>query len=222
MKRLSRDQVREIDRRCAKEFGIPTLLLMENAGRSCVEALLTLGCCGPVVICCGKGNNGGDGFVIARLLDAAGVAIRILLFANPTELSGDARTNYEIASKSSLPIVALGKEAVADQIKEQLESSEWIVDALLGTGATGNPKAPLSIAIECMNASCAKKFAVDVPSGLDSDTGEPGEPTIRAAVTMTFVAEKSGFDNPKAKPYLGKIKVGSIGAPRVLLDEYLR
>lgn len=222
MQSLRRDQVREIDRRCTEQFGLPSLVLMENAGRSCVEVLVQHGCRGPVVICCGRGNNGGDGFVIARLLDARGIRVKILLFASPVELRGDAAVNYQIALLSRLPIVAFGKDAQADAIAKELQATEWIVDALLGTGATGNPKPPIATAIHCLNAATAKCFAVDLPSGLDSDTGEPGDPTVRADVTVSFVAPKAGFANPLARPFLGVVEVGSIGAPRVLLEEYLR
>jgi NAD(P)H-hydrate epimerase len=225
LKSLTRTQVREIDRRCAEEFGISGLLLMENAGRSCVEAILNRGSAGAsparVVICCGKGNNGGDGFVIARLLDALGVPIKIVLFANPAELRGDAAVNCQIALKSRLPMAVVGPNVSAVEIDKQLVDADWIIDALLGTGATGDPKPPLSLAIERINAAPAKRFSVDLPSGLDCDTGEPGNPTVRADVTCTFVASKNGFSNPRAQEFLGVVEIGTIGAPRVLLEEYL-
>src|SRR4051812_28809680 len=101
---LSRDEVRDIDRRAIEEFGVPGVVLMENAGRGAVEVLRLLGIAGRVVICCGKGNNGGDGFVIARHLDNAGVPVSVWLFARPEELSGDAAITYHIISQSLLPI----------------------------------------------------------------------------------------------------------------------
>src|SRR5439155_1097463 len=102
---LTRNEVREIDRRAIEEFGVPGVVLMENAGRGAAEVLLSLGVSGPVVICCGKGNNGGDGFVIARHLDNCGVGVRVLLFARPDELTGDAAVNFRIIERSGLPIV---------------------------------------------------------------------------------------------------------------------
>lgn len=217
---LTREQVREIDRRAADEFGLPGIVLMENAGRGCVLSLLRHGCRGPVVICCGKGNNGGDGFVIARHLDVAGIAVRILLCADPRTLQGDAATNFAIIEKSRLPIVLLHSDTSAAEIDAHLAGADWIVDALLGTGANGDPQPPISTAIERINASPAKKLAVDLPSGLACDTGEPAQPTIRADVTCTFVARKVGFANPSAAAHLGIVEVVEIGVPRLLLQEY--
>src|SRR5271155_5836037 len=99
---LTRAQVRDIDRRAIEEFGVPGVVLMENAGRGAAEILLSLGAGGPVAICCGKGNNGGDGFVIARHLDNHGLAVRVLLFARPDELTGDAEINFDIVRRSDL------------------------------------------------------------------------------------------------------------------------
>src|SRR5713101_9925134 len=101
---LSRDQVRALDRRAMQIYGVPGPVLMENAGRGTAELLHTLGINGKVVICCGKGNNGGDGFVIARHLDNRRVPVRVLLFARPEELTGDAAINYQIIAEAGLPI----------------------------------------------------------------------------------------------------------------------
>src|SRR5947208_9214830 len=103
---LTRDEARELDRRAIEEFGVPAIVLMENAGRSMAELLRALGIQGRVAICCGKGNNGGDGLVIARHLDNAGVDVRVLLFAEPTELTGDAATNYRIVERSGISLEA--------------------------------------------------------------------------------------------------------------------
>src|SRR5262249_52901637 len=100
---LTNQQARELDRRAIEEFGIPAIVLMENAGRGMAQLLLELGAKGPVVICCGKGNNGGDGMVIARWLDARGVAVRVLLFCASDELTGDAATNCRIVQKCGIP-----------------------------------------------------------------------------------------------------------------------
>jgi NAD(P)H-hydrate epimerase len=217
---LTRDQVRELDRRAVEEYGLAGIVLMENAGRGCVLSLLAHGCRGPVVIGCGKGNNGGDGFVIARHLDARGIAVKVLLLADPDSLRGDAATNYSIARQCGLPIQVLGANVAADEIDAHLQGAEWIVDALLGTGAQGNPHPPISTVIERCNAANARKLAVDLPSGLHCDTGEPATPTIRAEVTCTFVAPKRGFSNPAAAPFLGTVEVIDIGVPRQLRDEY--
>src|SRR5947208_13661400 len=101
---LSRDEVRAVDRRAIEDFGIPGMVLMENAGRGAAELLLALGIHGRVVVCCGKGNNGGDGFVIARHLDRAGVPVRVLLFCRPEELTGDAALTYRIIARAGPPL----------------------------------------------------------------------------------------------------------------------
>src|SRR5947208_17198155 len=101
---ITRNQVRELDRRAIEEFGVPGVVLMENAGGGAAEVLLRLGVTGPIVVCCGKGNNGGDGFVIARHLDNRGVAVSVLLFCRPEDLTGDASVNFDIVRRAGLPL----------------------------------------------------------------------------------------------------------------------
>ena len=216
---LSRAEVREVDRRAIEQYGLPGLVLMENAGRGCVDTLCELGCRGPVAIVCGKGNNAGDGFVIARHLDLRGVVVRIVLLGSPEDLRGDAAANYAIVARCGLPVADLSRRFEAPAFEQQLVGAEWIVDALLGTGATGPPREPMATAIRQMNAANAARLAVDLPSGLDCDTGDPADPTFRADHTCTFVAPKVGFSNPNAATYLGQVHVIDIGAPRKLLDE---
>src|SRR5262245_62514031 len=110
---LSRAEVREVDRRAIEEYDMTGLVLMENAGRGCVDVLMQLGCRGPVAIVCGKGNNAGDGFVIARHLDLHGVGVKILLLGSPSELRGDAAANHEVIRRSGLNIVDLSGHADA-------------------------------------------------------------------------------------------------------------
>jgi NAD(P)H-hydrate epimerase len=215
---LSRDQVRALDRRAIDEYGLPGLVLMENAGRGCVDVLCRLGCRGPVAIVCGKGNNAGDGFVIARHLDLRGIAVKCLVLGPPGELRGDAAANCAIAAKAGIPLVDLSGPWNGDRLGAELAGAEWIVDALLGTGASGAPRPPWDDAIRRMNARAARKLAVDLPSGLDCDTGLPAEPTFRAEHTCTFVARKIGFANPAAAEFLGEVHVLDIGAPRRLVE----
>ena len=210
MRALNRAQVREVDRRAIEHYGMSGLVLMENAGRGCVDILMSLGCHGPVVIVCGKGNNAGDGFVMARHLDLRGVPVKVLL-APPVSLRGDAAANLEIISKSGLSIVDLSPDCPPRRLDSEFAGAEWIVDALLGTGSTGAPRPPLDLAIRRMNASPARHLAIDLPSGLDCDTGIPAKPTFRADHTCTFVAEKVGFSNPLAAPFLGQVHVLDIG-----------
>jgi NAD(P)H-hydrate epimerase len=217
---LSREQVRELDRRAIEEFGVPGVVLMENAGRGAAEVLVRLGCQGPVVICCGKGNNGGDGFVIARHLDNRNIQVRVLLFAQTEDLTGDAAVNYQIIARSGLPIEVYAGESWDEKtLQADMANAEWIVDALFGTGLTGPVRKPLDRVIAAINASRARILAVDIPSGLDCDTGQPLGPTVRAEHTVTFVAEKKGFASPQSKEWVGQVHVVDIGAPRRLLQE---
>ena len=215
---LSCQQIRSIDRRAIEEYGMSGLVLMENAGRGCVDVLEQLRVEGPVVVCCGKGNNAGDGFVIARHLDLRGFAVKVCLWCQPSELSPDARVNFEILAKSGVPICRL--EGGGDELNAELRGADWIVDALLGTGAKGEPRPPLDQIIETINAQTGRKLAVDLPSGLDGDSGAAAAATIRAEHTCTFVAAKTGFTSPTAAPYLGQLHVLDIGAPRKLIKEY--
>ena len=215
---LTRSQVRDLDRRAVQDFGVPALVLMENAGRGAAELLLSVGIHGPVAICCGKGNNGGDGFVIARHLDNRGIPVRVLLFARPEDLTGDAAINYRIIARSGLAITVHADHSVNDNaLQADLSKAEWIVDALFGTGLTGPLREPFDRVVAAINASGAHILAVDIPSGLDCDTGQPLGPTVRAEHTVTFVAEKKGFENPQAKTWTGQVHVVDIGAPRCLL-----
>ncbi len=208
---LNRIQIREVDRRAIEDYGISGLVLMENAGRGVADKLCEFGVSGQVVICCGKGNNGGDGFVIARHLDLRGVAVHVLVFANPAELTGDAAANYRILEKCGVSIDVLAGDIDVAAIDRQLAAAEWIVDALLGTGATGEPRPPYDLAIARINASGRPVVAVDLPSGLDCDTGIPAKHTIHAQHTCTFVAAKPGFFAAGADRFTGQLHLLDIG-----------
>jgi NAD(P)H-hydrate epimerase len=210
---ITRDQSRRIDRRAIEEYGLPGLVLMENAGRGVADLLQKLGISGPVVICCGKGNNAGDGFVIARHLDLRGYAVRVFVWADANELTGDAGVNFRVIQKMDIPLTLFGKDHKPAELDAALLGASWIVDALLGTGAHGDPRPPLDGVIDQLNASPVPKLAVDLPSGLDCDTGRAAAHTIRAAHTCTFIAPKIGFQAPGADLYTGQIHVLDIGAP---------
>lgn len=215
---LTREQSRAIDRRAIEEFGIPGIVLMENAGRGTVDVLERLGIGGPVVILSGKGNNAGDGFVIARHLAIRGHECRVLLLCSPTEFTGDAATNFAILQKTNANInISTLQRAGLSLSKPPTEctGAAWLIDALLGTGAHGEPRPPFDAAIDWVNARPAttRALAVDVPSGLDCDTGQPAAHTVRADHTCTFAAMKIGFTQHAAKPYVGSVHVCDIGIP---------
>ncbi|MBS0266332.1 MAG: NAD(P)H-hydrate epimerase [Planctomycetes bacterium] len=213
---LTRSQVRAVDAIAIEHFGMPGVVLMENAGRGAAELLCRLGVNGRVVICAGKGNNGGDGYVIARHLELHDIATTTLLFCDPGELTGDAAINYHIIATAGLHRIALGPAPDPAELERQLAGADWIVDALLGTGTSGTLREPYLTAIAAINRAQKKVLAVDLPSGLDCDTGAPLEECVRARVTATFVARKIGFDAPGALQYTGQVQVIDIGAPRQL------
>ena len=216
---LNRQQARELDRRASEEFGVPSIVLMENAGRGTAEALCDLGITGRVVICCGKGNNGGDGFVIARHLDLAGVDVQVVCWHRCEEFPPDAAANYRMVEAAKIPLAQLDDGPHLRKLDSLLAGAEWIVDALLGTGAQGEPRPPYDQIIDRVNSVEAWRLAVDVPSGLDCDTGAVADRTIRADHTCTFVAPKPGLLVDAADRYVGRLHVVQIGAPRCLIEE---
>ena len=229
---LTREQSRAVDRIAIDHLGISSLVLMENAGRGCVDVLERLGIDGPVAILCGKGNNAGDGFVIARHLAIRNHDCRVILLCNPSELTGDAATNFAILQHCNVEIIdSSGKRAgpspapvtstLPDALSDHCSSATWLIDALLGTGANGEPRPPFDTAIDWINAQPAKKLAVDIPSGLDCDTGQPAKHTIRADHTCTFATMKLGFTKPAAKPFTGQVHICNIGLPPQLIASAL-
>jgi NAD(P)H-hydrate epimerase len=227
---LSREQVRRVDRMAIEELGIPGVVLMENAGRAVAEETLKLVTHNPqrepyavtAAILCGGGNNGGDGYVIARHLHNAGVHVLVCNAAEPPRSGGDAAVHRAIVEKMGLPCRDILDEAQLTAVVADLEKANVLVDALLGTGFAGAVRPHLAAIIRRCNALALenrKVVAVDVPSGMNCDTGAAANPTIRADLTVTFVALKKGFMNLDAKPYLGRIVVASIGTPPELVDK---
>jgi NAD(P)H-hydrate epimerase len=207
--RLTRAQVREIDRRSIEEFHIPGIVLMENAARGAAEvAMKMLGTADTgVAIVCGSGNNGGDGFAVARHLHNAGVTVTIIEAAH--DLKGDALIMSRIAEAMNIERIR----------RPDHRKYDLIVDAIFGTGLTRSPTGELATLIDWINRSMLSILAIDLPSGLDCDTGEPLDPCVRATQTVTFVAEKVGFANPASRQFTGKVTVADIGCPRELIEQ---
>jgi NAD(P)H-hydrate epimerase len=216
---------------------------MENAGRGVAELVMRLNSARQMVtIVCGPGNNGGDGFVIARHLDNMNILASVWCVAplappakepdpmwRDVRVSPDSRVNLEILLRSRFSVEFIEDnglplpEARREQLSKHLQSREgWIVDAIFGTGLNRAPTSPFRDIIELLNHAGRPILAVDLPSGLDCDSGESLGTTIHASHTGTFVALKKGFLNESAKPFLGEVHVLSIGAPRTLIEEFLR
>ena len=229
---LSRDAARELDRIALIEYGIPGIVLMENAARAvAVTALgLTGGQCGKVLIACGPGNNGGDGFAAARHLHNAGARVAIACCAEPSRIRGDALTNLAIVERMALPMRTATGASMAAAFDECVrmcgaQGPDLILDALFGTGlarAIDDDFGTLVARIADLRARGAKVLAVDIPSGLDADTGQPLGPTVRADVTVTFGAWKTGFMARGAPAFTGRIEVGDLGVPRELTARLAR
>lgn len=216
---LTRQQCRRVDQLAIERYGIPSIVLMENAGRGVVDGLVRLGLSGPLMICCGRGNNAGDGFVIARHAEIRGIPAFTLLYGDPNQLTGDAAVNYGILEAMGAPLIVCGNRFDPVVFNRYATDAGVIVDALLGTGAAGAPRPPFDELINHINACPATIVAVDLPSGLDCDTGVAAAPTVRARFTFTFVAPKPGFFTPGAQQYTGLVQVCDIGVPPRLIAE---
>jgi NAD(P)H-hydrate epimerase len=212
MKSLTVAQMREADRRCIEDLGMPGVVLMNNAGVAVFAEIAS----GPVGVVCGKGNNGGDGFVVARLAMLAGFETQVVLVARPEEISGDARVFMNVYRNLGGVLKSAPDEAAAAAAVRGLAECAVLVDALLGTGTRGEVRGPVRTAIEAWPP--VYTVAVDVPSGMNADTGEACGLCIRADVTVTFAFAKRGFTVPAAQPFLGRLVVADIGIPPSCAD----
>lgn len=203
------EEMRALDAWAISERGVPSLDLMESAGMGVAAVVEDLDPTGPVRIVCGKGNNGGDGLVAARKLVERGTPAEALLLTPPAELSDDARANYE----RLLGVGSGVRELTATELPAAIEGSGVVVDALLGTGFAGAPRAPLDDAIAAINGATCPVVAIDVPSGADASTGEVAGACVRAQTTATFHAAKLGLWILPAKEYAGRIRMIDIGIP---------
>jgi len=221
---VTREQIRELDRIAIEEFGIPGVVLMENAGKAVVdEVAKQLPNDGVVAILCGRGNNGGDGFVVARHLHNREVEVHTSL-ACPLEkarLGGDASTNLEILLKMGLTISQVLTPEGVESLVRSLGSVDVIVDALLGTGLAGEVRQPMRQLIDEVNGLGVPVIAVDIPSGLDCDEGTVLGSAIKATKTVTFALPKVGFLRRPAREHLGELIVADISIPQKAVERLL-
>ncbi len=250
---LSRNEIRQLDVRAAETLGLPTSLLMENAGRGAAAWLAEL--CGAmppnaggrplspdparrmpdrprgpappkVLVLCGPGNNGGDGAVLARHLDGWRFPVRVVWLARSDSLSGDPAAQWAILQKSGVEQSAWldgqpdGEDPDHDRLAGILAGADWIVDGLLGTGLSRAVEGLLRMTIDSVNAAGKPVLALDLPSGLDADTGLPLGTAVRAVATATFAAPKLGFSAAGSAAYTGEVAVIDIGLPRCLLEPF--
>jgi len=222
MKWVTRDQMRELDRRAIEEFGIPAIVLMENAGRgAALEAAklyreAALG--GPVLVFCGAGNNGGDGFVVARHMANAGFDVRVFCCFDRSraERSGEAGVNLAICERMGLAIEDAATPDAIARLRDGLPQGALLVDAIFGVGLSKPVREPAATLLGLLAEGGLATLAVDVPSGLDADTGEPLGVALRADVTATMACPKIGLRG-RGAAYVGRLAVVDIGMPAALL-----
>lgn len=204
---VSAAHMRAADASCIERLGIPGAVLMYNAGRAAFAEVQD----GPAGIVCGKGNNGGDGFVVALLAHEAGLSPRVVVLAGPEDLRGDAKIFHDAYVRLGGNLTYATGESAASDAVSKLAGCAVLVDAILGTGFSGALRGVARAAI--LAWPTGRCISLDVPSGLNADTGEVGDACIRADLTVTFQAAKLGFKNPSASAWLGKVRVADIGIP---------
>jgi NAD(P)H-hydrate epimerase len=216
------DEMRRVDQRAIGELGMPAATLMENAGRgaaACIQAALPgLGL--PrrgvrIAVVCGKGGNGGDGFVVARWLKRAGHRVEVWLLGSPKDLRGDAALKMREMERRGLRARVVEDDGV---LARALPAAQLVVDAMLGTGSRGAPAPPVADAIERINASGRPVVALDIPSGLSADGDAPPGPVVRAVLTPTFAGLKRGLVAGAGVLLAGRVVVVDIGVPRAEVE----
>ena len=212
--------MRRVDQIAVHRYGIPVLLLMDNAGRCVAEAVRTLKADRKekIIVLTGGGTNGGEGIAAARYLKGWGYPVDVLWLKNPAGWTGSPALHYAIARRLGVRFRPFLGIPAARRIHE-LHRAGVIVDALLGTGAQGPLRVPCFDAIATINASHRPVVAVDLPSGLNADSGRPLEIAVKAKITVTLAAPKRGLLKRSAKPYVGRLVVGDIGLPHDLLTK---
>ena len=209
---ITSQEAKQLDKKAKQRLGISTLVLMENAGEGVAQEAIKIlkNRKKKVAIFCGKGNNGGDGFVVARHLLTHGIKSDIFLAGKISEVSNEAKTNLEILLKLKKKIIEVGKEN-RHLIKNKISKYDLIIDALLGVGLKGEVRGVFRDIIGMINTSKAYILSVDIPSGLDANTGEILGCCVRADKTVTFVAKKQGMVLGEGPKYCGKIIVKDLG-----------
>jgi hydroxyethylthiazole kinase-like uncharacterized protein yjeF len=221
MRVLTAKQMREADRRAIDEVGIPSLLLMENAGRQVVGAMEAAFSDLPrrrVAILCGRGNNGGDGFVVARTLRQRHIDVSVFLVGRVADVKGDARTNLERLEHVGQRVVEVAGQSEWERHASEVGSHDLIVDALFGTGLSSPLTGLLGTIVEDVNASSVPIVSIDLPSGLSADSSDVIGPCIRASLTVTLAAPKLPLVLPPAREMAGELVIADIGIPSDVID----
>lgn len=209
--------MRRIDSLASEQYLIPSLLLMENAGRAVADFICQNFPQGSVTIFIGTGNNGGDGLVAARYLHNRGFDIRVILLDHPARLKGDPRLNHQILHQMNVSILIADQETVLEALHQYCRESIVLVDAIFGIGLQRPVQGHYEKVIQIMNQSQRPVISVDIPSGLDADTGKVLGIAVQATTTITFALPKKGLEISSGPAHAGQVKIADIGIPRELL-----
>ena len=221
MRVLTRQQMRDADQQTTQEIGIASLVLMENAGRQVVasmesafEDLSGL----HVAVLCGKGNNGGDGFVVARTLSERSIAVSVYLLGVSADVRGDARINLGVLRALELDVVEIADASAWELHGSDVLAADLIVDAIFGTGFSGPATGLVETVIADINAAATPVVAIDLPTGLDADTAEVTGPAVAATLAVTLGAPKLPLVMPPADRLVGSLVIADIGIPRSVIQ----
>lgn len=218
---LTCQQIRELDILAIEHVGIPGIVLMENASRAVAEFIyhtLIDPTRSHVVLLCGPGNNGGDGFGAARHLRNAGAQVTVVLAASRENSKGDAAINLGIYERMEGALIDASEPDGLARVRALIKTADVVVDGLLGTGTQGAPRGVIADLVRLANAAPhARRVAIDIPTGLGGDSGQVHEPCFKADATVTFVAPKAGFGAARARDVVGRVMVADIGVPRELI-----
>lgn len=218
MKVVNSEQMKRIDARTTSAFGIPSIVLMENAARGCVSVIeKKFANAERIAIFCGPGQNGGDGFAIARHLHNRGRVVLVMLLG-ASRVAGDARTNLEICRQLDIPIVEVEDDATLDRALVRALECDLIIDAIFGTGLTRKAEGIFADAIEALSTLRIPVLAVDVPSGINASTGDVEPPVVRADCTVTFALPKIAHLFEPAASFCGELFVEEISIPHGAID----
>ena len=213
---VTREEIKKLDEWAISELGIPRLVLMENAGRGVVSAVFSeIEKPRNVCVVCGTGNNGGDGFVVARVLAAANVDVTVFILSTRSVIKDESKLNLNILEKMSIPVLEMTDGSSAEKLASALKNCDVIVDAIFGVGFRGSVDGIFAKAIDLINSSKKVVVSVDIPSGLDADTGSVGDHCVNARITATFTYPKRGMFPYPAMDHVGKLKIIDIGIPQI-------
>ncbi|MEI7752737.1 MAG: NAD(P)H-hydrate epimerase [Candidatus Omnitrophota bacterium] len=218
--RISAEEIRSMDESAIRDYSIPSLLLMENAGRSVCDVIVREYKACKVLIVAGKGNNGGDGLVAARHLANQGYLAQVLLLEDPDQFKPEPLLNFSILRKMNIPWSVTG--AIPEEnLSGLFQDSELVVDAIFGVGIHNPVRGIFEKVIRAINGCQKPVVSIDIPSGLDTDTGEVHGVAVKATKTVTLTLPKRGLFEGDGRQYAGEIEVVDIGIPRELVLPFL-